>query len=530
MKRWTYALLPVAILLSLIGWRIVQKKAGMAAEVNQQSAKTHGKPSVAVTVAKTQDICQIFEATGSIEAPLNVKIAPKITGKIEYLTAREGDRVKQGQVLVRIDPSEVDADVRQQRAAVAEARYRLAQAQLTENPNNVSVNNQIRQQRAGMSSANADYKQVSANYEALVSSADAAVTDARGKVASANAQISNAKAGIRSAEANLNNARSKYNRVMELYKQGFIAAQEVDDAKATVSVQESALDVAKGQLQSATATLDSAIAQKESATHQASIVRNKGQADIEASRARMIQARASTETAVANNSQKLAYRQSIAALSSSVDAAEASLSSAIARRADTRLVSPLDGFVTGRYADPGAMAVSAQPVLSVQFMKQVWATISVPEEICARIHIGQSATVAFDAYPDKKFSANVIQINPSADPQSRQFTVRVILSNAKGLFKPGMFARVAIETDRIPHATVVPREAVQHDKDGDYLMLVDASNKVHRCQIVTGASDSTYIAIKSGLVPGDKVVTMSASALRDGQTIRTGGKHQGRRK
>jgi len=51
-------------------------------------------------------------------------------------------------------------------------------------------------------------------------------------------------------------------------------------------------------------------------------------------------------------------------------------------------------------------------------MKQVWVTVSAPEELGTRIHIGQPATVTTDAIPDRTFTANVIQVNPSADPQS----------------------------------------------------------------------------------------------------------------
>src|SRR5207253_2677940 len=120
------------------------------------------------------------EAVGSVEAPLNVRISPKVTGRIDYLQAHEGDRVTQGEVLVRIDPSEIEAQVSQQQAAVAEAESRLAQAQITQNPTNVGVNTQITQQQAALASVRADYNQTKQNYSSQVASANAAVTDAQG--------------------------------------------------------------------------------------------------------------------------------------------------------------------------------------------------------------------------------------------------------------------------------------------------------------------------------------------------------------
>jgi HlyD family secretion protein len=523
MKRWFGILIPFIVLGSLIGWRLNQKRAENAAQASQQQARMKAIPSVVTAPVQLRDIIHTFEATGSVDAPLSVKIAPKVTGRIDYLEVHEGDHVRKGQVLVRIDPSEVEANVRQAQAAFAEAKYRLAQAQLGQNPNNVSIATQIRQQKAGVASATADYNQVRESYESQVATAEADVTDAQGKIDSANAAIDNAKSAVLSAQANLDNANAKYERILGLYKQGFIAAQDVDDAKTAVSVQQAAFEVASGQVKSVVAQKNSAVAQKKAAEHQASIVARKGKADIEAAHAKLLQAQASLESASANTAQKSAYEQSLAALRSSVAAAEASLRSAEARRADTKLISPLDGFVTNRYLDPGSIAGPSQPVLGVQFVKQIWVTISVPEEISTRLHIGQSARIKVDALPGRSFTGSIIQINPSADPENRQFTVRVVLSNADDLLKPGMFARVSVETDHIKNAMAVPREAVKQDRNGTYIMVVGGDGTVQHRPIISGAEDTGYIAITQGVKPGEKVIIMSTMQIRDGQKVRTGG-------
>lgn len=516
MKRWFSVLIPVVVLMSLIGWRLSQKHAENAAMDEQRASKGKAAPTVAVAEVTVRDIVHTFESTGNVEAPLNVKIAPKVAGRIDFLNLQEGDRVKKGQLLVRIDPSQVEADVQQQRAALAEAQYRLAQAQMTENPAAVSVNTQVRQQKAGVDSAAADFNQIKKNYESQLAAAAANVSDVEAKV-------ENAKAGIQSAEANLENATTKLNRITGLYKQGFVAAQEVDDAKANVKVQQSTVDIAKGQL-------NSAMAQKRAIEQQEQIVKTKGQADIEASRAKMVQAKASLEYARANTVQKSAYKQSIAALRSAVAVAEAGVRSAEAKRADTILTSPLDGFVTGRYADPGAMAMAGQAIISVQFMKQVWVSVGVPEEISSKLHIGQNASVKLDAFSGRIFTGSIVQINPSADSLSRQFTVRVIMSNDQNLFKPGMYAKVSIETDRAPKAIVVPREAVQTDKSGPFVIVAAGEGKdikAERRNVVLGPEDAAFIAIEQGVTLGEKVVTMSAFPIRVDQKLKLGGRKPG---
>ncbi len=495
MARWVRVLAPVLVLAVLIVWRIDQKRTEDKAQADQRAMRMKAPAVVTLASAQVRDLASTFEATGSVEAPLSVKIAPKITGRIDYLEVREGDRVHKGQVLVRIDDSQVEASVQQAAAALAEAQYRLAQAKLGQNSADVSVDTQIRQQKAAKASAQADYNQSVKNYEA--------------QLADAQAKIDAAKAGTRSAQANLQNAKIKYERAQTLFKKGFVAQQQVDDAQAALEVQQASLEVTEQQLSSA--------------KQQYSITKERADADREAAKAKLEQAKASVEYAEANTSQKSAYRQSLDALRAGVDAAKASLASAKANRSDTVLKSPLDGFVTGRYSDPGAIASPTQPILAVQFVKQVWVSISVPDSVCTKIHIGQPATIRFDAIPNREFAANVIQINPSADPQSRQFTVRVVMSNANGLLKPGMFAHVSLQTDRVANAVVVPREAVKRDRLGAYVMAPDAQRKATRIAVTTGAEDTDFVSITSGLEPGQKVVTISSSPVREGQMLMEGG-------
>lgn len=528
-RHYVLVLMPLLVLAGLIVWRVQGKMAEAAAQAEQRAARMRMAPQVAVATATVRDIVHTFTSVANVEAPLNVRISPKVTGRIDYLEVHEGDRVRLGQVLVRLDPSELQAAVNQQRANLAEARYRLAQAQITQSPTVVSVESQIKQQEAELASSQADYNQTRQNYNAQVAAAEAAVTDAQGRVDSANAAVANAQAAIRSAQANLDNAQSKYNRTYSLYKQGFVAAQDVDDARTAVSVQQAALDVARGQLNAAIAARDSATAQKNSALQQLDIVKTKGKADIEAARAKVVQAQASLDYAKANRAQKPAYQENLAALRSAVAAAQAMLKNAEAQLANTVLTSPIDGYVTGRFMDPGTVATPGQPILALQAMQDVWVSVPVPEEVSPKIYMGQPATVVLDALPGHTFHGRVSQINPSADPTSRQFTVRITIDNHERLLKPGMFARVTMVTDKVTGATVVPREAVRQGGTGATVMVVDDQGVVHQRSVEVGTSDSADIVITRGISPGEKVITMTAMRLRDGMRVRVGGAgHPGR--
>jgi multidrug efflux pump subunit AcrA (membrane-fusion protein) len=256
MKTWLIVFVLLAALGGLIFWRFTQKAQGPA-QAGGGRGRMRGPASVELTTPQYRNIVNVYRATGTVEAIQNVKIAARMTAQILRLTVREGDRVRAGQELVRLDASELDASVRQAQANVAEAKYRLAQAQLNQSPADTAVQTQIRQQQANVSAAESDLRQAQSAQQAQTEATKATLEEAQSKIESAQAVVANAAALMKSAQANLENATTKYNRVYGLYQQGYIAAQDVDDAKTTVSVQQATVETAKGQWQAAGAALAS---------------------------------------------------------------------------------------------------------------------------------------------------------------------------------------------------------------------------------------------------------------------------------
>lgn len=523
MKKWLAIGIPLLLLGLLVAWRFSSKKAQEAQATQQMGQRRGMAANVEVAKASPAVLVETLDAVGTAESPYRVLISPKTTGRIEALTVREGDRVKAGQVLVRMDPAELQAAVYQQEAGVAEARSRLAQAQLGRGPTEAGVSGAISQQRAAVASARTDLAQVRRNYDALVSSAESSVQDADARVASSAALVGNAKAQLGREQASLKNAQARLSRVENLYRQGFIAAQDVDDARTAVEVQRGAVEVASGQVTASESALRSAQAVRSSAQQQLGIARRKALADIEASKARLAQAEAALRLASANRAQTPAFAQNVAALTAAVRAAEAQLRQARARAAETALRSPIDGTVTARTADPGSLASPGQAVLTVQFLEWMYVTTSLPIERAADVTKGRQAEVRFDALPGRTFVGVVTNVNPAAELQSRQFAVRVRLSNVDQALRPGMFGRVSFVLRRIPAKVTVPREAVSKGPEGDTVAIVGSDQTAKVVPVRTGAQDEKRVEILSGVKPGDTVVVLSYQPVRDGQKVRLPG-------
>jgi HlyD family secretion protein len=524
MKRW---ILPICLILALGGlivWRLAINAKATEAQAQTRTQRQHAKPLVTVVPATYKDMRQTFEAVGNVDSPLTVKIGPKYAGQVATVDVHEGDHVASGQIVATIDPAEAQANVDEQQGNVAQAQEKLAQAQLTQNANDVGVMSTIAQDRATLNGAIAALNSANKNYISMVAAAEGAVVDGQAKVAAAISQVANGKAGLNSAQASQVDAQAKYNREDSLFKQGYVAAQDRDDDQAALSVAVANVDVAQGQLDAANSALNSSQAELKEDEDELKTTRTSAKSTVNAATSTVVEDRAILATALANSSQQPAYIANLRALQAAVVAAQAQLHDARVQLQYTVLTSPIDGFVTARLMDPGTQAVAGQEILEIQTVNPVWITAPVPEEESDEIRVGQTGDISLDALPNVTFTGRVSQINASADPSNRQFSVRVTIDNPKALIKPGMFARVDFLTSFMPHQLYVPREAISTSTGGpSTAFVVGPDGVVQQRTVVVASSDTDGFAISSGILPGENVVTLSAMPLRDGQSVRIAG-------
>src|SRR6185436_2721056 len=130
--KWLLIVVGVLIVFSIVG-----KKAGWIGGEDKKNVTTEK--------VKKRDIMEIVSASGKIQPEVEVKISPDVSGEIVELNVKEGDRVKKGQLLVRILPdiyqSFVDRSVasyNSSKANLENAKARLVQAQSQFDKSNVN--------------------------------------------------------------------------------------------------------------------------------------------------------------------------------------------------------------------------------------------------------------------------------------------------------------------------------------------------------------------------------------------------------
>jgi RND family efflux transporter MFP subunit len=187
--------------------------------------------------------------------------------------------------------------------------------------------------------------------------------------------------------------------------------------------------------------------------------------------------------------------------------------------ANTIIVSPVNGFVARRAADPGAFVSQNAPVVDVVDIGRVRLVANIVETDLRQVQTGEMARVEVDAYPGEVFSGRIARVSPVLDPATRTAPVEVEIPNPGFRLKPGMYARVTITSEERANALVVPSNAVI-DYGGRRGVFVAADDSTVSFRlVVVGIEDPERIEVLEGLADGDRVVTTGAGALRDGDRV-----------
>jgi RND family efflux transporter MFP subunit len=217
-------------------------------------------------------------------------------------------------------------------------------------------------------------------------------------------------------------------------------------------------------------------------------------------------------------------QQSEAALASAAAteaAARAQLGALATRIGETRIESPLDGFVIQRKLDPGALVgpPGGGAIITVVRTDVLRVFISVNERLSAKVALGQEAVVTVDALPGRTFRGTVVRLAPFFDPTTRTLDAEVQLANTDGMLRPGMYGRGAIILDRHKGATVLPAVAMQISDKDRYVFVLEG-NRVHRKHVETGYDAGEWLEVTSGVQAGQEVVMAGADGLSEGSVVR----------
>jgi cobalt-zinc-cadmium efflux system membrane fusion protein len=154
----------------------------------------------------------------------------------------------------------------------------------------------------------------------------------------------------------------------------------------------------------------------------------------------------------------------------------------------------------------GVQSLGANP-FTISDLSYVWIICDVYENNIPDVKIGDTAEISMNAFPGLALRGVVSNIGPILDPNIRTAKVRVEVKNP-GTLRVGMFATVSFAGRKKEVHTVVPASAVLRLHDREWVYEPVPGNKFQRVEVMAGgALPGGMLELKTGLRPGDKVVT-----------------------
>ena len=286
--------------------------------------------------------------------------------------------------------------------------------------------------------------------------------------------------------------------------------QKVASAAASVAKSQSALLVAEAQVRDATSRRDltRASASRYNSLFAAHAI-SQELVDVKNNEANAAQA---------------SYESALAVLESSrgeITRATAEYAALVNQRNNLQLISPVNGLVVSRDAEPGATVVAGQSVFRLIDPATLWVRTRIDQARFQGISVGQPAGIVLRSNPDQRLSGTVARLEVQADNVTEERFVNVVFNEAPGVLPLGELAEVTIDFPALPDALVVPAAAVKKQGKQNGVWIVEGG-RLHFQPVEIGAQSlDGKIRILKGLNPSNSVVVYSQQLLSEGLKVRT---------
>ena len=357
---------------------------------------------------------RVLNVSGNIELT-EVDISFKTAGRLVTLAVEEGDQVKKGALIARLDQEELLQRRESAAASLDSTRSRLLQS-------GTAIEYQRQQTEAQLSRSRAELDQAKAVLQEL-------------EIGSRRQEIESAKAALARAKAEQQRAQADWERAQSLYKDKDISTARYDEAKAQ-------FESAQAQLQQATEQFDM-------------VKEGPRKEDIDAAKAQVERAKANVRLAEAARLELKRLQEEQLARKADTRQATAQLDVQETLLKNAEVTAPMDGVVLVKSAEPGEVLAAGTTVVTLGNLAKPWLRAYINEQDLGRVKLGTAVKVTTDSFPGKTYSGRVSFIASEAEFTPKQiqtqeervklvYRIKIDVDNPAGELKSNMPADAEI--------------------------------------------------------------------------------------
>ncbi|HEY7337856.1 MAG TPA: efflux RND transporter periplasmic adaptor subunit [Bryobacteraceae bacterium] len=321
--------------------------------------------------------------SGNLELT-EVDLSFKVAGKLTELNIREGDWVKKGDVIARLDSAQLKQQLLRDEAAVVNAQSAYQQLETSIQYQEATLESDVATRRAELNQAQAKLDELLAG--------------------SRQQEIQQAQAAVNDAVAWNDAARQDWDRAQTLFKNEDISRSQYDQARAKY---------------------DSTQAQLRQAQERFGLVKEgPRKEEIEGGKASVARSQAAVRNAEANRLELQRKRQELDARRSDIDRARAQVGITKAQIDDTTVIAPMDGVIEVKSAEVGEVLAAGTTLATLGDLDHPWLRAYVNETDLGRVKLGQPVKLRTDSFPNKDYMGRISFISPEAEFTPKQIQTK----------------------------------------------------------------------------------------------------------
>lgn len=463
-----------------------------------------------------------ISASGSLTAERTQLLAFKISGTVAEVLVREGESVKQGQVLARLDTRDLELSLKQAQAALQVSEAALARARKAPSKEEIAA------AKAAVEAARASLQDLqSGPSEAEIAAAKAAVEAARANLADLKAgpsarDIRLAELAIAQAKNTLWGLQANRDSVRAMPGASRAAKDQAEAQVLNAEIQVEIAQINREKLNdpprsSTLKAAESQLAQAESALDR--LTSPPKSSALKAAESQLAQAESTLARLLSMPSP-----EDVAQAEAQVAQARVGVEIAQRRLEDAVLVAPFAGQLADWNLRVGDNVTPATPVGTLVDVSRYHVDVSIDETEISRVAVGQRVLITLDAFPDRELEGRVAKVGLLGNTAQGivNYSVRIDLNPTDLPLKPLMTAVINIVVERKDDVLLVPNRALKRDKQGKYVEILD-KQMPKRVYVTTGVSNEESTEIVEGLKEGQQVIVSAPRVNILGGTAFGGG-------